>query len=53
MGQFGGNCGSVCGYCQANTSCSNPGNEHYDGGGTCGTDAFGRKECFTVMWQCV
>jgi hypothetical protein len=52
LAQYGGNCGDVCGYCQANTSCSAHGTEKFDNGGNCGTDQNGIKLCITVMWQC-
>ena len=47
-GRDGGTCGSVCGYCEDNTSCSNPGTETYDGADTCG-----EALCSTVQWECV
>lgn len=53
MSQHGGNCGSVCGYCEPATSCESPGRRFFDGGGDCGVDAQGRTECFTVTWECV
>ena len=53
LGRYGGTCGNVCGYCQAQTSCMATGNQNFDGGGTCGQDQFGPIICFTVMWQCL
>lgn len=49
VGQFGGTCGSICGYCQSETSCDNPGIETYDGNGDCG----GGTLCITVHWECL
>jgi len=53
VGQFGGTCGDVCGYCEAGTSCMSTGNQNYDGGGNCGMDAGGLVLCITVHWQCL
>jgi hypothetical protein len=54
VGQFGGNCGKICGYCGTTVfSCTTPGPQTFDGGGTCGTDALGQILCSTVMWTCV
>jgi hypothetical protein len=53
LAQYGGTCSNVCGYCQSTSSCSAPGNRSFDGGGTsCGSDAYGQKLCYTVMWRC-
>jgi hypothetical protein len=52
FGQHGGNCGSVCGYCD-NATCNATGNEMFDTGGDCGMDANGQILCITVMWQCL
>jgi len=51
---IGGTCGNVCGYCQAPTSCSARGNEHYDGGGAPSVAAVnaGATLSFTVHWRC-
>jgi hypothetical protein len=51
FGQYGGNCGSICGYCESGTSCDNPGTEVYDGQGlgNCGAGVL----CFTVTWECL
>jgi hypothetical protein len=52
LGQHGGTCGNVCGYCQGNTSCNSLGNMNFDSGGSCGSDQYGQMLCNTVMWQC-
>ncbi len=51
VGNFGGNCGDVCGYCSSSTtSCSNPGPKTFTGGGkSCGQQFL----CITVMWECL
>jgi len=47
--QFGGNCGSVCGYCDFGvSSCSNPGQEYYDGAGGYSPELLE----YTVHWRC-
>ena len=48
----GGTCGTVCGYCQGNTSCNATGNMNFDNGGSCGSDQYGLILCNTVMWLC-
>jgi cysteine-rich repeat protein len=58
VGQTGGNCGNVCGYCQQGTSCMNLGNMQFDfgqwnGSANCGADANGPILCQTVHWTCV
>ena len=53
VGQFGGTCGDVCGYCQGGTSCNARGSKNFDGGGACGMDGNGKILCFTVMWTCL
>ena len=58
VGQWGGTCGNVCGYCQGGTSCNNTGNKNFDhgnwnGSGNCGQDNLGPIICQTVMWTCV
>jgi hypothetical protein len=50
VGQWGGNCGSVCGYCEGGTSCLNTGRRVFDGAGNCGLPNCLR---FTVTWTCV
>ena len=52
VGQFGGTCGNVCGFCEAPTSCSVHGRETFDGAGAQPADAFGPVLAFTVTWQC-
>lgn len=47
VGQIGGTCGNVCGFCQAN------GQQVFDGGGACGQDGLGPLLCVTVHWTCV
>jgi len=48
--QNGGNCGSVCGYCQGPTSCENTGNKIFDGSNVpCGPNCLS----MTVTWLCV
>lgn len=49
---LGGNCDSVCGYCDGATSCMNTGSQVFDGGGYCGVDDFGLYLCYTVTWLC-
>jgi cysteine-rich repeat protein len=53
VGQIGGTCGNVCGYCEGPTSCAATGSQYFDGGGACGSDGLGELLCFTVMWTCV
>ncbi|MCA9698243.1 MAG: DUF4215 domain-containing protein, partial [Myxococcales bacterium] len=58
VGQWGGTCGNVCGYCQGATSCMNTGSMQFDfgnwnGSGNCGADAMGPIICNTVHWTCV
>ncbi len=54
LGQFGGTCGSVCGYCQGGTSCKMNGPPTFDGSGNdCGSDEIGPILCETVPWQCL
>ncbi len=53
LGSFGGNCGSVCGYCEGGTSCDNPGTRTFDGSGNEGTDANGQILGSTVTWECL
>ncbi|HEY6099258.1 MAG TPA: MXAN_6577-like cysteine-rich protein [Anaeromyxobacter sp.] len=54
FGAFGGNCGNVCGFCVAGTTCSVHGPATFQGSGTCGApDAWGTVLCNTVMWLCV
>jgi len=53
MNAWGGNCGSVCGYCQGGTSCNSTGTRHFSGSGGCTpstktTCALGN----TVTWEC-
>lgn len=48
----GGTCGNECGYCQAQTSCSSPGNETYDNGGSLTPDQYGPVNGSTVHWEC-
>jgi hypothetical protein len=51
---YGGTCGSTCGYCAEPTaSCSAPGTETYDGQGLRGEDVFGFTLAGGVMWECV
>ncbi|KYF51788.1 hypothetical protein BE08_16360, partial [Sorangium cellulosum] len=52
-GDYGGTCGNVCGYCEAETSCRRPGRRYFDGAGECGYDDLGRLICYTVQWECV
>lgn len=50
MGEYGGNCGSICGWCQGSTSsCSAPGTKKFDGGGY----ANAPQLRYTVTWTCV
>ena len=53
LGQSGGTCGNVCGYCGSPTSCSNRGSETFDAMADCGSDAFGTILCENVQWECV
>jgi cysteine-rich repeat protein len=58
VGQYGGTCGNVCGYCQGATSCMAPGNKQFDfgawnGNGNCGADGLGPIICQTIHWTCV
>ena len=54
LGQYGGNCGNVCGYCEdETTSCSQPGNKTFDMNGNKGTDDLGIILGYFVTWECV
>ncbi len=53
VGQYGGTCGNVCGYCQGATSCNGNGSRRFDGGGNGGSDQFGLILHVTVMWTCL
>lgn len=58
VGQWGGTCGNVCGYCEGATDCTTHGTQQFDFGawagvGNCGNDGFGETICVTVMWTCV
>lgn len=56
VGQFGGNCGSVCGWCEevTVTSCEDLGTEKYDGNpGICGWNGETGNLCYTVSWECL
>jgi len=58
VGEWGGTCGNVCGYCENVTSCDAPGMHFFDSGmwngfGNCGSDALGEILCQTVMWSCI
>jgi hypothetical protein len=58
VGQWGGTCGNVCGYCEGPTSCDAPGSQFFDSGawpgfGNCGADGLGELMCLTVMWTCI
>ena len=48
VGQQGGTCGNVCGYCESGTSCESPGARTFDGGGGDPTSL-----STTVQWTCV
>ena len=55
---WSGTCGNICGYCQAATSCTNPGSGPEIEGRSWdafnhGTDELGRKIGATVQWRCV
>jgi cysteine-rich repeat protein len=58
VGEWGGNCGNVCGYCEDVTSCLDNGTPTYDFGmwtgfGNCGEDGLGQLICQTVHWTCI
>ncbi len=53
VGQYGGTCGNVCGYCEGATNCNMHGQQHFDNGGLQGMDMYGPILSFTVMWTCV
>jgi cysteine-rich repeat protein len=57
VGEYGGTCGNVCGYCEDVTSCDAPGQNIFDigpwDGGNCGADGMGALICNTVQWTCV
>ena len=54
VGQYGGNCGNVCGYCREDdSSCTDPGTENYDGGNSCDFDGESGTLCFGAMWECL
>jgi hypothetical protein len=48
VGQQGGTCGNVCGYCEGATSCESPGTRNFDNGGGDPTELQN-----TVQWTCV
>jgi hypothetical protein len=50
--QFGGNCNSVCGFCDGAHSCSSTGTKFFDGQGNQGSDANGIILATTVTWLC-
>jgi hypothetical protein len=52
LGQYGGNCGSICGYCEVGTSCSQPGTKTFDGVGNQGSDDLGTMLGSSVVWEC-
>ena len=53
LAKFGGNCSSVCGYCNNAFSCMAPQNPaNFDGSGSCSSDQFGPILCSTVIWTC-
>ena len=53
LGQFGGTCGKVCGYCgDGAPSCSQTGSKTFDGGGNKGSDDLGTILGATVTWEC-
>ena len=53
VGQYGGTCGNVCGYCEAATSCAAPGNKTFDSSGNQGEGDYGLILATTVHWTCV
>jgi hypothetical protein len=55
VGQIGGTCGNVCGYCEGGTttSCMQPGKKNFDNAGNSGSDEFGPILSLTVQWTCV
>jgi cysteine-rich repeat protein len=55
IGEHGGTCGSVCGFCEMiESSCDANGEMYFDDGGTsCGSDELGEILCYTVHWTCV
>lgn len=58
VGQWGGTCGNVCGYCEASTACDATGLETFDAGdwtgtGNCTADGLGEVLCTTVQWTCI
>jgi hypothetical protein len=57
VGEWGGTCGNVCGYCQGATDCSNHGTYIFDIGAWdgmgFGSDGMGAIIYYTVMWTCV
>lgn len=50
---YGGNCNSVCGFCDGATNCMAHGQQIFEGSGYCGDDGLGMYLCFTVTWFCV
>ena len=57
VGEWAGTCGNVCGRCEGDTSCMNPGQKimtsQWNGSGNCGQDMLGPILCTTVHWTCV
>lgn len=52
VGEYGGTCDNICGYCQSGTSCLANGDPIFDSGGDCGMDEGGIVLCPSVHWQC-
>jgi hypothetical protein len=54
LGDFGGDCGNVCGYCQPEpTSCMRLGNAEFHQGGVVSMAPDGPVLGFTVHWLCL
>ncbi len=55
IGEHGGNCGSVCGFCEmVETTCDMPGEPFFNNAGdSCGSDELGQILCLTVHWTCI
>jgi hypothetical protein len=52
LGPYGGNCGDVCSYCEAGTSCGRHGAAEFHNDGLISVGPDGPVLGFTVHWLC-